>query len=155
MALVGGITAMLGVGIVVWGASALGAMRTSGRTESLLAPTLAVDTLDDDLRVVYMRTLVLDARCQARYGREQQARWGEIGRELRRLLVLEQAIRTAGCEPSDAQTFGALVDKALDHVLSGEPLGEQWSRDVDAILRQRKQRAAWIAQPAEERSNSL
>ena len=125
LALLGALTALLGAGIIAWGATALGSARSGGRSESLLAPTLAVDALDPDLRVMYMRTLVLDARCQARYG---DGSWDTLGRELRRLLVLEQAERTADGSAVDLGRVEQLIELALDHVIAGGPLAEDWRR---------------------------
>jgi len=111
MALIGAATAAAGVGLVVWSATAAASSDPlDAPRESLLAPTLAVDTLDSDLRVAYMRTLVLDARMQVRHGEQPT----ELGRELRRGLVALQAIRHAGDAHPTSIPLLELIDLACD-----------------------------------------
>ena len=117
LALLGAATSMGGVALVVWGAKILAQSRSQGASESLLAPTLAVDTLDPDLRIAYMRTRVVDARESARNTASP------IGRELRRGLVAVQAARFAGQRtPLEAQLL-TMVDDVCDE-LSAHTLPE-------------------------------
>ncbi len=122
LALLGAATAAAGAGLVVWGAinvAGRGAARTG---DSLLAPTLAVDTLDPDLRVAYMRTLVLDARLVARGIGTPSL----LGRELRRCLVALQAIRHAGGTHQASIALEDLVAEACDEIEVGEVAAARW-----------------------------
>lgn len=136
LALIGAATAAAGVGLVVYSASAASTERSSGTSESLLAPTLAVDTMDPDLRVAYMRTLVLDARLQARNGEAPTA----LGRELRRCLVSLQARRFAQQTTDLTAPLIELIDEACDAAEDGvadPPLREEWiarARQIRASL---------------------
>lgn len=129
LAILGVATAATGIGLVAWGASAIGSSKSGGRSESFLAPTLTIDTLDDDLRVLYMRTMVLDARCQARYGAALRDEWSLLGRELRRTIVTLQADRHGGRDPGPPDRFEGLettLDAAIDHVVHSRPLDQRW-----------------------------
>lgn len=104
LAILGAATAAAGVGLVIWGATAASSKPSHGTDSSLLAPTLAVDTMDPDLRVAYMRTLVFDARLQARSGTRSP-----LGRELRRCLVALQARIHAGETQGAEEDLFALI----------------------------------------------
>lgn len=130
LALIGAATAAAGAGLVVWGATAAAQMRERrGPPQSLLAPTLAVDTLDPDLRVAYVRTLVLDARVQVRGGTTGTA---ALGRELRRALVGLQALRHRGHPDPQSVAVHTLIDDACGAAEADAPLDEHW----DAWLEQ-------------------
>lgn len=127
---------LTGTLLVLWGTSKLTKSGTDGRAESFLAPTLAVDALDDDLRVIYMQSLVIDARCNARYGSDCAEVWSPFGREIRRGLVACQAKRHAG-EADAAQYAEELSERASTHVQDGEPLDDEWRRLVAAARKLR------------------
>lgn len=78
--------------------------------QSYLAPVLAIDVLDADLRVAYARTVVLDARAD---GVESTREIG-LGAEIRRLILEIQAARQAG----------EAIEVGLDDFFEGE---EDWA----------------------------
>ena len=132
LALLGASSMASGTLLVVWGASKLGAKRLDERSESFLAPTLAVDALDADLRVAYMQTLVVDARCNARYGSDTAEVWSPLGRELRRALVTLQAERHDGAHSERLTDVERLLDRASSHVQGGGRLDDFWAALVES-----------------------
>jgi hypothetical protein len=132
MAILGALSMLAGVGLVIWGARHLGS-DSDPRADSLLAPTLAADTLDPDLRVLYARTLVLDAQCQRHYGDDDRAQWSVMGRELRRALVATQSRRIRGVDAPSADTLERLLDRAIERVRNGEPLDDEWRGILETV----------------------
>lgn len=124
IAVLGALTAAAGAGLVVWGATTIASRNSDGTGASLLAPTLAVDTLDPDLRVAYMRTLVLDARVQTRFGESPAS---PLGRELRRAIVGVQARRHAGADEDLLGDVEEVLDVAAAAVEQGDLPDERWT----------------------------
>ena len=89
---IGVVIAVLGLSIfcaaILWNS-----IQKSAPKESYLAPTLGIDALDSDLRVLYLKTLVFD---------EQHRDLDGAGRELRRLIFVLQAVRER--EAADSTT---------------------------------------------------
>ena len=138
LAILGASSMASGTLLVVWGASKLGSRRLEERGESFLAPTLAVDALDADLRVTYMQTLVVDARCNARYGAETAHVWSPLGREIRRSLVAIQGARHAAEIEAPPAPLEELLDSASRHVQNGRPLDANWDALVGRAKGQRR-----------------
>lgn len=129
--LIGAAVAASGVALILWAIRALHASRTGGRSDSFLAPTLVVDTLDPDLRIAYMRTLVIDARGAARTGAPY-----EIGRQLRRAITAVQALRFADGDENIEQQLLALLPEICIMVEEEHPTPElqySWERDVTQL----------------------
>lgn len=100
--------------------------------QSYLAPVLAIDVLDTDLRVAYARTLVLDARSDE----DPLIREIGLGAELRRLILEIQASRQAG-EP---------IEVMLSELLEVE---DDWAaRKAEVrLLRERLRLAPELSEP--------
>ena len=125
--------------LVVWGAAKLSARHGAERAQSFLAPTLAVDALDSDLRVIYLQTLVLDARCQDRFGDEHAAAWSPLGRELRRSIVAVQAGRHRGKQRRDAvDVVDDLITDASEYIETKSDLGPPFDALVEAARHARE-----------------
>lgn len=84
MLVVGGVSAR--VAWVAW-------RKSPTSQQSFLAPVLIVDALDVDLRVPYLKTMVLDARWDAEFPDQDSP---HLGAEIRRLVLEVQAERRAG-----------------------------------------------------------
>lgn len=131
MAIIGVLSMLAGVALITWGARRLG-KSPDPRADSLLAPTLAIDTLDPDLRVLYTKTLVLDAKCEAHYGSERRADWSAMGRELRRALIAEQSRRVRELGAEATERIERVLDDALRRVDRDAPLDAAWDELCDA-----------------------
>jgi len=121
-----------GAGVVAFERWARRVEAEADRVESYLAPTLAIDALDSDLRVVYMKSLVLDAEGQDRLGDLwDRSVHGELGREIRRLVIAAQAARVAG---DDRRAGDILADTeqilgdSLDDLEDDGDLATTWAR---------------------------
>ncbi len=90
--ILGGATLVGGSALALVGLTTMMGQRRPSN-QSFLAPVLAVDALDADLRVAYSKTIVLDARASAESISE--ADWG-LGAEIRRLILEIQAARGRG-----------------------------------------------------------
>ena len=139
LALLGATSMASGTLLVVWGAAKLSARHGAERAQSFLAPTLAVDALDSDLRVIYLQTLVLDARCQDRFGDEHAAAWSPLGRELRRSIVAVQAGRHRGKQRRDAvDVVDDLITDASEYIETKSDLGPPFDALVEAARHARE-----------------
>jgi hypothetical protein len=125
MAILGALSMVAGIAVLLWSIRRLGESPRVAN-QSLLAPTLAVDTLDADLRVLYMRTLVLDAHCQAAYGDERSSEWSPLGRELRRAVVAMQARRVQGNPEEPADAIEQIIERAIEHAHDEAGLDDEW-----------------------------
>ena len=90
----GGATLVVGSVLTLVGLATMQANRKPSR-QSFLAPVLAIDALDADLRVAYSKTMVLDARSCAE---EKTIEENGLGAEIRRLILAIQAARGRGQE---------------------------------------------------------
>lgn len=90
--IVGSLTLVAGSALTLVGLATLQGNRNPSR-QSFLAPVLAIDALDADLRVAYSKTMVLDARaCAENRSIEENG----LGAEIRRLILAIQAARGRG-----------------------------------------------------------
>lgn len=90
--ILGGATLVAGSALAMVGLSTMLGQRRPPN-QSFLAPVLAVDALDADLRVAYSKTIVLDARASAESRGAEDSR---LGAEIRRLILEIQASRGRG-----------------------------------------------------------
>ncbi len=90
--IVGSVTLVAGSALTLVGLATMQANRQPSR-QSFLAPVLAIDTLDADLRVAYSKTMVLDARACAE---DRSVEENGLGAEIRRLILAIQAARGRG-----------------------------------------------------------
>lgn len=83
--------------------------------ESFLAPVLAADALDSDLRVLYARSMVLDA--------VESSAWGAkvgLGPEVRRILLTIQSLRVRGADDTElTRTLERVAEIASSDVEMG------------------------------------
>lgn len=132
LALLGATSMASGTLLVVWGATKLSSKQATERVQSFLAPTLAVDALDPDLRVIYLQTHVLDARCQDRFGDHEAETWSPLGRELRRSIVAVQAGRHRGQQRRDAvDLLEDLIDEGTECVERETTLGPTFTALIE------------------------
>ncbi len=87
--------------------------------ESFLAPVLAADALDSDLRVLYARSMVLDAI--------ESSTWGSrvgLGPEVRRVLVTLQSLRVQGAADEE---ISPILERVAEIASSDAEMGRmQW-----------------------------
>ncbi len=133
-----------GVAVVWFGTSKLDDGFDEELRESFLAPTLAVDALDDDLRVAYMQTLVLDARCRSAWGKGEKARWATLGRELRRAIVAAQALRMQQLDDARVCTKIEATLERCDRDLERGGVPDGWEDRVDEVERVRREAAETV-----------
>lgn len=105
---VGVAIAVMGIGLVCFAILAH-LIRPPAIRESFLAPTLGIDALDSDLRILYLKTLVFDAE------RNADHREASTGRALRRLIFSIQALReTAQDHPEALDLVLSIVEGSSD-----------------------------------------
>jgi len=90
--LIGGATLVVGGALTLVGLATMLTQRRPSQ-QSFLAPVLAVDALDPDLRVAYSKTIVLDAQASAE---DKSVEASGLGAEIRRLILETQAARGRG-----------------------------------------------------------
>lgn len=137
-----GLLAVVGAGIAAFWALAWltrSAASPVRRDRSFLAPTLAIDALDADLRALYLQSLVVDAECDDLFGDSEKGRWSQLGREIRRLVVLEQAARYHGVTENEAG-LRATVDEAVA-LVKARPRIEAISVRANELARLAQERA--------------
>jgi hypothetical protein len=114
--IVGGVTLVAGSALTLVGLATLQANHRPSR-QSFLAPVLAIDALDTDLRVAYSKTMVLDARACAE---DRSIEENGLGAEIRRLILAIQVARGRG------------EDIQVDLLGLVEPIGD-WSAQKKTV----------------------